>query len=118
MDKNNICKNIVSPTKFLNDDNKADLIVPIENDQIILPIEEEINEKELILDGIRFKGIDDIRKDPILLQMKSLSDNSIINDIEMSNVSKQKSSLKFSDRLALSRLSKDIKNKRPQFYEY
>ena len=49
--------------------------------------------------------------------MKSLSDNSIINEVEMSTLSKHKS-LKFSDRLALSRLNIDIKNKRPQFYEY
>ena len=69
------------------------------------------------LDVIKFKGMEEIKKDPIFLQMKSLSDNSIINEIEMSSVSKQKS-LKFSDRLALSRLNKDIKSKRPQFYEY
>jgi hypothetical protein len=61
--------------------------------------------------------MEEIKKDPIFLQMKSLSDNSIINEIEMSSVSKHKS-LKFSDRLALSRLNKDIKSKRPQFYEY
>ena len=57
MDKNNICKNIVSPTKFLNDDNKVDSIVPLENDQIILTVDEKFNEGELILDGIKFNGI-------------------------------------------------------------
>ena len=60
IDKNNICKNIVYPTKFLNDDNKVDSIFPLENDQIILTIEEQFNEGELVLDGIKFKGIDDI----------------------------------------------------------
>ena len=114
--KNNFCKNIVYPTKFLNDDNKVDSNVPIDNDQIILKIEEKFNEGELILDGIKFKGIEDIKKDPIFLQMKNLSE-SPINEIEMSTVSKQKS-LKFSERLALSRLNKDIKSKRPQLYEY
>ena len=113
MDKNNICKSIVSPTKFLNDDNKADSIVPLENDQITLIIEEKFNEGDLILDGIKFKGIEDIKKDPIFRQMKSLCDGPIVDKVEMSTVSKQKS-LKFSDRLALSRLSKE----RPQFCEY
>lgn len=117
MDKNNICKSIVSPTKFLKDVNKLDSIVPLENDQIILTFGEKFNESEIILDAIKFKGIEEIKKDPIFLQMKSLSDNSIINELEMSTVSKQKS-LKFSDRLALSRLNKDIQSKRPQFYEY
>ena len=117
MDKNNICKSIVSPTKFLNDDNKADSIVPLENDQIIMTFGEKFNVGELILDAIKFKGIEEIKKDPIFLQMKSLSDSSIIDEVEMSTVSKQKS-LKFSDRLALSRLNKDIQTKRPQFYEH
>ena len=57
MDKNNICKNIDSPTKFLNNDNKVD---SIENEQIVLTNEENFSEGELILDGIKFKGIEEI----------------------------------------------------------
>jgi hypothetical protein len=113
MDKNNMCKNIVYPTKFLKDNNKVDSIVPLENDQIILSIEEKFNEDDIILDGIKFKGMEEIKKDPIFLQMKSLSDSSIIDEVEMSTVSKQQS-LKFSERLALYQLSRE----RPQFYEY
>ena len=86
MDKNNTCKNKVSLKKSFYDDNKVDSIVPLENDQIILTVEEKYIEDELILDGIKFKGIEEIKKDPIFLQMKSLSDNSIINEIEMSSV--------------------------------
>ena len=91
MDKNNTCKNKVSLKKSFYDDNKVNSILPLENDQIILIIEEKFNEGELILDGIKFKGIEEIKKDPIFLQMKSLSVNSIVNEIEMSSVSKQKS---------------------------
>ena len=81
---NNICKNIlVSTAKFKKDDDKVDSIVPLENDQIILTIEEKFNEAELILDGIKFKGIEEIKKDPILQQMESLSDGPIIDGIEM-----------------------------------
>ena len=114
MDKNNTCRNKVSLKESFYDDNKVNSIVSLENDQIILTVEEKFNEGELILDGIKFKGIEEIKQDPIFLQMKSLSDNCIINEIEMSTISKQKS-LKFSDRLALSRLNNDIKSKRPQF---
>ena len=60
MDKNNICKNKISPTNFLNGDNKVD---SIENEQIVLTIEENFDEGELILDGIKFKGIEEIKKD-------------------------------------------------------
>ena len=77
MDKNNTYKNKVSMKKIFYDDNKLDSIVPLENDQIVLTIEEKFNEGDLILDDIKFKGIEDIKKDPILLQMKSLKD---IND--------------------------------------
>ena len=76
IDKNNFGKNVVSLKKFLNDDNKI-YSMDLEKDQIILLIEEEINEKELILDGIKFKGIEDIKKDPFFLQIKNLKD---IND--------------------------------------
>ena len=62
MDKNNIYKN------------KEDSIIPLEIDQIMLTIEEKFNDGELVLDGIKFKGIENIKKDPILLQMKSLKD--------------------------------------------
>jgi hypothetical protein len=81
IDKNNIYNGIVFPTKFLNDDNKVDSIIPLENDQIILTIEEKFNEGELILDDIKFKGIEEIKKDPIFLQMKSLSDSSIKDEL-------------------------------------
>ena len=88
MDKNNICKNknnskvennkensteILAPsTRFLNDDNKVDSIAPLQNDRINLAIEEKLDEGVIILDGIKFKGIEDIKKDPIFLQIKIL----------------------------------------------
>ena len=114
MDKNN-AENVVSALNFLNYDNKGDSNDPLKNDQTIMEIEEKFYERDLILDDIKFKGIEDIQKDPIFLQMKSLCEDPIVNEVEMSTVSKQKS---FKQELALSRLNKDIKSKRPQFYEY
>jgi hypothetical protein len=94
IDKNNNNKiktnkeyNLSSPKIIQNDD--------IENDRIVLTIEERIDESELILDGIKFKGIEDIVKDKNFLKLKSLKDN----------------------KPALTRLSKDLKSKSPQFYE-
>ena len=48
--------------------NKENILSPpknnvIENDRIVLTIEERIDESELILDGIKFKGIEYIAKD-------------------------------------------------------
>ena len=70
--KNNKLKinkeNNLSDSKILlNDD--------IENDRIVLTIEERIDEGELILDGIKFKGIEDIVKDKNFLKLKSSKDN-------------------------------------------
>ena len=45
------------------------------NDRIVLTIEERVDESELILDGIKFKGIEDIAKDKNFLKLKSLKDN-------------------------------------------
>ena len=60
--------------------NKENNIYPpkndvIENDRIVLTIEERIDESELILDGIKFKGIEDIAKDKNFLKLKSLKEN-------------------------------------------
>ena len=97
MDKTNIYKNeddqkvvktnnenaniiLVSPTNA----NKKDSSAPLENDRIILTIEEKLDDHDIIvLDGIKFKGIEEIKKDPILQQMESLSDGPIIDGIEM-----------------------------------
>ena len=49
--KTNKENNLSSPKIIKNDD--------IENDRIVLTIEERIDEGELILDGIKFKGIED-----------------------------------------------------------
>ena len=94
--EDNTTRIIVSPANTLNDDNIVDSIVPIENDRTFISIEENLDEDELILDGIKFKGIEDIAKDPIFLKIKSLKDV---------------------DDLALDQLSKDLTSKRPQFYE-
>ena len=59
-------------------------------DQIFQTNEEKFIKGELILDGIKFKGIENIKKDPIFRQMKSLIDGPTINEIEMSTASKQK----------------------------
>ena len=61
IDNNNNCKNKVSLKKSFYDDNKVDSIVPIENEQIILKIEEKFKESELIrLDTSRL--ITDIKR--------------------------------------------------------
>ena len=100
MDKNNICKNknnskvennkenstkiLVPPTRFLNDDNKVDSIAPLQNDRINLILEEKLDEGVIILDGIKFKGIEDIKQNPFILQMESFSDSQIIDEAELS----------------------------------
>lgn len=48
--------------------------MPIENNRTFISIEENLDDDELILDGIRFKGIEDIAKDPIFLKIKGLKD--------------------------------------------
>ena len=60
--------------------NKENILSPpkndvIENDRIVLTIEERVDESELILDGIKFKGIEDIAKDKNFIKLKSFKDN-------------------------------------------
>ena len=83
--EDNTTRILVSPANILNDDNIVDSIVPIENDRTFISIEEKKDEDELIeerndegeliLDGIKFKGIEDIVKDKNFLKLKSLKDN-------------------------------------------
>ena len=55
--------------------NIIDSIIPIENDRTFISIEENLDEDELILDGNKFKGNEDIVKDPIFLKIKNLKDS-------------------------------------------
>jgi hypothetical protein len=56
----NTNKIISSPKNILKDDKMVSL------DENYLTIEEKLDEDELILDGIKFKRIEEIVKDPIL----------------------------------------------------